>query len=140
MIEIPVSPGELLDKISILEIKQSRLKSDEQLTHVQHELDMLNRVRSENLETKSPLTTLMEELKRINLELWEIEDDIRLREREEDFGETFVALARAVYIKNDARSAVKRRINDLLESPIVEEKSYTEYWKESSSGEDRQAE
>lgn len=122
--EVPISAGELLDKISILEIKLERLTDKTQLANVRKELDLLYDVRREALAVSKEAEKLAAELRGVNEELWKIEDDIRLCERQGDFGERFIELARAVYQKNDRRSVIKRQINELLRSPIVEEKSY----------------
>jgi len=120
----PVSAGELLDKITILEIKQQRLASEAGRGNVRHELLLLEAIRQASLPASAELAALTAELKRINEQLWEIEDAIRLCERAGDFGERFVGLARSVYQSNDRRSALKRQINTLLGSALVEEKSY----------------
>ena len=124
---IPVSAGELLDKISILEIKAERITSPEKLAHVQHELALLRQVRDEAQLTGSSVELLARHLKTINETLWNIEDDIRECERHKDFGEKFVALARDVYTTNDRRSKTKHEINFLTSSGIVEVKSYAQY-------------
>lgn len=123
-IGIEISPGELIDKISILEIKSERIQDQKKLAHVRRELETLNRSRSENLPDNNEIVALFTELKAINEQLWEIEDDIRLLEKASDFGDAFVALARSVYITNDRRARVKRAIDELLESDIGEVKSY----------------
>lgn len=127
MILIPASYGELIDKITILEIKKARLTSGEKVRHVEEELTALCRVRDEALASSAETVSLADELMHINERLWEIEDAIRKCEAEADFGPTFVELARAVYKHNDRRSILKRRINELLNSEIVEEKSYEAY-------------
>jgi hypothetical protein len=127
MILIPASYGELIDKITILEIKKARLTSSEKIHHVEEELKALCRVRDEAFGACDETASLTEELMRINEMLWEIEDAIRKCEAEANFGPTFVELARAVYKHNDRRSVLKRRINELLNSDIVEEKSYAAY-------------
>jgi hypothetical protein len=127
LISVNVSAGELVDKITILEIKASRLADAEKCRHVRQELEMLHTVRDRALEPSPPLTELSDELKYINLELWRIEDEIRLHEQKKDFGPEFIELARAVYRSNDRRSELKRQINALLGSALVEEKSYPAY-------------
>ena len=126
-ISVEISPGELLDKISILEIKMERINDAGKLKNIGVELETLSRSRDEAVPASEDITTLYAKLKSINEELWEIEDDIRDCERSKDFGETFVKLARAVYFTNDKRSDVKRQINENLGSVLVEEKSYAAY-------------
>jgi hypothetical protein len=126
-IHIEVGPGELIDKLTILEIKQARITDPAKLANVTTELASLARTRDQAIAPSPALDALTAELKRINQQLWDIEDDIRACERARDFGPRFVALARAVYHHNDQRAATKRRINDLLSSTIVEEKSYAGY-------------
>ena len=124
---IPVSPGELLDKITILEIKSERIESVEKRSNVSKELGMLNKVWADMIRDDADITAMRIELKSINETLWEIEDDIRKEEYNKQSGERFVELARSVYITNDQRSDVKKRINIQLKSEIVEEKSYEDY-------------
>jgi len=124
---IDVSPGELIDKITILEIKLTRLPEGPARANVAHEHDVLERVRAKSLSLSAELTRLTSELRAVNERLWIIEDDIRDCERAKDFGAKFIELARAVYRENDQRAALKRQINVLLGSRIVEEKSYTKY-------------
>ena len=127
MIRIDVGPGELVDKLTILEIKAARIADAGKRANVELELATLRRARDEAIVPSPALAALTAELKRINEALWDIEDDIRACERAQDFGPRFVALARSVYRHNDQRAAVKRRINELLSSTIVEEKSYAQY-------------
>ena len=123
-LRIPVSPGELVDKITILEIKSERLTDPQQLRNVTRELGLLRReLQQPGLETPV-LQRLADQLREVNSELWRVEDDLRERERHSDFGASFIASARAVYQHNDRRAEIKRRINIELESDIVEEKSY----------------
>lgn len=124
---VPVSWGEVIDKITILEIKAGRLTDPAKCANVARELAELVAVRDREFPGHDGLARLAAELKVINEELWVVEDDIRACERAKAFGERFVALARAVYVTNDRRAAVKRRINDLLGSTLVEEKSYAPY-------------
>ncbi len=126
-ISVDVSPGELIDKITILEIKLERIKDEAKLANVRVEYDTLTVSRDEAIPSSQELDVLTDRLKKINETLWEIEDDIRDQERAKDFGETFIKLARAVYFTNDDRSNVKRDINTLLGSKLVEEKSYAAY-------------
>ncbi|MDD3446024.1 MAG: DUF6165 family protein [Zavarzinia sp.] len=125
---VPVSWGELWDKITILELKMKHLSSAEALRNVEVELKLLGKVVADaNAAAIDGLDALVDELRAVNGQLWVIEDDIREEERKKDFGEKFVSLARSVYFRNDERAAVKRRINKLLASEIVEEKSYAAY-------------
>lgn len=120
---VPVSWGELLDKTSILEIKRDRIARPQARANVQREHGLLRQVCGQALGSPK-VAALFERLKAVNVELWEIEDAIREQEAKGDFGATFVALARSVYIKNDLRAVVKREINALLDSELIEEKSY----------------
>lgn len=124
---IPISPGELLDKITILQIKAERIGDPTKVANVRAELDMLTRVWNEQVDDDATLTALSAELKSINESLWEIEDDIRDEERNQRFDERFIELARAVYVTNDRRADAKKRVNLHLNSSIVEEKSYQDY-------------
>ena len=120
---VPVSWGELLDKITILEIKRARLPAGGALLNVEREHDLLLQAAAEVLPLPC-LAPLIDRLRRINETLWEIEDAIREQEAEARFGPRFVALARSVYVTNDSRAAIKRDINLLLGCDLVEEKSY----------------
>ena len=124
---IPIAPGELIDKITILEIKQERINTQTKLINVKKELDALTQACNESITTSEKLKKLTIELKAVNESLWDIEDEIRCCERLKDFGDKFIKLARAVYVTNDKRMEIKRAINDLLGSPIIEEKSYAAY-------------
>jgi hypothetical protein len=124
---IPISPGELLDKITILQIKAERITDPVKVTNVKTELEMLSKVWDESVESDDVIKALSAELKSINARLWEIEDDIRDEERNRRFGERFVELARAVYVTNDERANAKKKVNLHLNSSIVEEKSYQDY-------------
>ena len=126
-IQIPISPGELLDKITILQIKAERISDADKVANVKTELDLLTRVWDDAVEMDDTLRDLTAELKSINEALWEIEDDIRDEERNKRFGERFIELARAVYVTNDDRAAAKKKVNLHLNSTIVEEKSYQDY-------------
>lgn len=126
-VSVDVAPGELIDKITILEIKLERIDDEQKLSNVRIEFDTLIKARDEAIPASESLDELTAELKRINETLWEVEDDIRDCERAKDFGETFIKLARAVYVTNDKRMEVKRRVNDLLGSRLIEEKSYAAY-------------
>ena len=126
-IKTAISPGELLDKISILEIKNDKITDSGKRQNVSKELDILTQTKSKHIRENETISHLYQKLKEINLKLWTIEDDIRDCERNKDFSDTFVQLARAVYITNDDRAAVKKEINLFLGSQIVEEKSYASY-------------
>ena len=126
-VTIEIAPGELVDKLTILEIKKANIKDSEKHKNVSIELDVLTTFFSEQVPQSDRLDELKRELKEINQRLWKIEDDIRDCEREQDFSQTFIQLARAVYRTNDQRAAVKKEINTWLGSSIVEEKSYADY-------------
>jgi hypothetical protein len=124
---VPVSPGELLDKITILRIKSARMSDAGKLANVRHELALLEQTwRTVVPQERHPLAD-EQALTAVNTRLWVIEDDIRLQEAAQDFGPRFIELARAVYVENDERAAIKKRINVALGSTIVEEKSYRPY-------------
>ncbi len=123
----PVSPGELLDKLTILDIKSERIEDADKLANIALEKRLLEKVwRESGLETEE-IVRLRAQLKTINEQLWEIEDDIRDEERARRFEDRFIELARAVYVTNDQRSSIKKAINLALGSNIVEEKSYSDY-------------
>ncbi len=124
---IPISPGELLDKITILQIKAERISDSAKVANVKTELDLLSKVWNETVEADAEISALTAELKSINETLWEIEDDIRDEERNRRFGDRFIELARAVYVTNDDRANAKKKVNLHLNSSIVEEKSYQDY-------------
>lgn len=124
---VKVAPGELLDKITILQIKEERVKDEAKLTNIRHELAELQNVQTSEVPQSDELSRLFAELKAVNMRLWDIEDDIRDCERNKDFGPKFVELARSVYFQNDQRAKLKRQVNELLGSEIVEEKSYQAY-------------
>ena len=126
-INVPISPGELVDKITILEIKKEFIKNDNKLKNINHEYDLLMQIYTTQISKTEGISELKNKLKEINLELWKIEDDIRDCEREKSFSDTFIELARSVYFTNDRRSKVKLEINLLLNSNLVEEKSYKDY-------------
>ena len=156
-VSVEVSPGELIDKITILEIKAARIGDPAKLDNIHYELGKLTAVRDDDLPASAALgrltsdlrainarlwdiedeirdcerhgqfARLTAELKQVNERLWEIEDDIRECERDKDFGDKFVELARGVYANNDKRSRLKRDINKLLGSRLIEEKSYAAY-------------
>ena len=119
-----IGSGELIDKITILQIKSARIHDTDKLKNVTHELSVLNATRDRHLRGIGGLDALAGRLKTLNETLWDIEDDIRFCEEKKDFGPKFVALARSVYVTNDKRAAVKREINILTGATIIEEKSY----------------
>jgi Family of unknown function (DUF6165) len=124
-IRAPISIGELIDKISILEIKTERIVEPSKLRNVELELKVLNEIKSVARLNRPDMIPFAEELKSINMELWDIENEIRELEARQDFGERFVVLARSVYLTNDRRARVKQKINVEYDSDIVEEKSYS---------------
>ena len=126
LINTPISLGELLDKISILIIKQKNITDDAKLDHVKKELDFLQKTLM-NYVQKEEINNYLENLININSKLWNIEDDIRECERKKLFDQTFIDLARSVYFTNDERAKVKNDINKTFGSELVEVKSYEEY-------------
>lgn len=126
-IRVEIAPGELIDKITILEIKSERMTDADKLRNVRTELATLVTSRDRAIASSERLEELTRQLKQVNESLWHIEDDIRDCERAQDFSEKFVELARSVYKNNDRRSALKRQINELLGSQLIEEKSYAPY-------------
>lgn len=126
-IKVPVSPGEVLDKITILEIKSERMSDPDKVHNVKAELALLQDTWNENIRDTREIQSLHAQLKEINETLWEIEDDIRDKERAKEFDDRFIELARAVYVTNDKRSRVKKELNLHLGSEIIEEKSYQDY-------------
>jgi hypothetical protein len=124
---VPISWGELMDKITILEIKSERLTAPAALQNVQRELRLLGNVTSELVPPPPRLLELKANLRAVNLRLWEIENAIRGKEAQKLFDEEFIELARSVYIMNDERARIKRNINLLLNSRIIEEKQYPHY-------------
>ena len=124
---IPISPGELLDKITILQIKSERISDATKVANVRTELGMLEQVWSDTVKDDEQIRALSSKLKSINEALWEIEDDIRDEERNKRFSDRFIELARAVYVTNDERANAKKKVNLHLNSSIVEEKSYQDY-------------
>ena len=124
---VPISPGELLDKITILRIKAARMTDAQKLTNVRAELDALDATWKASGAAAAAVADDEAALQKVNEQLWDIEDRIRELEREKRFDAEFIELARAVYITNDERAAIKKRINSALGSRLVEEKSYKEY-------------
>ncbi|HNY15660.1 MAG TPA: DUF6165 family protein [Bacteroidales bacterium] len=122
--KIEVSNGEIIDKLTIIQIKLERIKDDAKLKNLRREFDILTEAASSILSTSDPL---YKSLYDVNCELWDIEDHIRDLERNKDFGKDFTETARSVYIKNDRRSEIKRMINIKTSSGLIEEKSYEKY-------------
>ena len=122
-----ISVGELLDKISILEIKQKNIKDEQKIKIISKELESLNYSLKKDVHITDEIKSLYEDLKKINIKLWNIEDGKRDCERNGDFGEKFIQLARSVYIENDQRAKIKNKINVLSGSNISEVKSHDEY-------------
>ncbi|MBR0345183.1 MAG: hypothetical protein IJI03_07980 [Rudaea sp.] len=123
----PMSSGELIDKITILESTSAQIRDAGKLAHVRTELDLLNAIWAASPASKTDISTERAQLKAVNEALWDIEDRIRLKEKAQAFDAEFIELARAVYIRNDERAAVKKTINIKLGSKLVEEKSYQDY-------------
>ncbi len=124
---IPISWGELFDKITILIIKNNRISDPGKLKNIRHELNLLTAIRDADITWSETLEILVGSLQQVNEELWDIEDSIRICEKNKRFGSRFIELARAVYITNDRRAKLKSDINNLLGSEVVEEKSYQAY-------------
>ena len=124
---VRISWGELLDRITILEIKVQRLNSQAATEKVRHELAILSSAADEILSEQPHLIALKEQLKSVNEVLWDIEDKIRAKEAAKSFDQHFIELARSVYINNDKRGDLKGQINTLLNSDFAEEKQYTSY-------------
>lgn len=124
---VEVAPGELIDKITILDIKLARIADPQKRRNVAFELSRLTEARTALAALGDGLDALTADLRRVNEALWDIEDAIRDCERDQDFGPTFIDLARRVYKTNDRRAELKRRINELCGSHIIEEKSYAAY-------------
>ena len=127
IITVPVSVGEVVDKVTILEIKSERISDSEKLRNVANELDALRPLVSGGVFDSAELVALTDGLRAVNGELWDIEDDIRAEEAAGRFGERFIELARAVYVTNDRRAELKKKINIATGSQLLEEKSYEDY-------------
>lgn len=127
LIQVPVSYGELIDKITILEIKSQQIADPAKLANVRTELDLLNGTWSAHPASHTDIADERARLLAVNEALWDIEDRIRLKEKAQAFDAEFIELARSVYFRNDERAAVKREINLKLGSQLVEEKSYQDY-------------
>ena len=126
-ITIPVSSGELVDKISILKIKRRKIVNKSKLQNINKELSLLNKIYKNNFKKNKKILLYEKELIKINKTLWNIEDKIRFFESKKSFNKRFIDLARAVYKNNDQRSKIKKKINKLTGSYLVEEKSYKSY-------------
>ena len=122
-----ISAGELLDKISILEIKREKIKNKANQEEINKEYKILKEVESTSIKLTDKLKNLFKEIKEVNQNLWDIEDKIRFCEKNKDFGKNFIELARGVYLNNDKRSKIKSEINKVLMSNIKEVKEYVQY-------------
>ena len=122
-----ISAGELLDKLSILEIKLNKIKNPALLKEIKKDYNIINEAKNKNINSSNEINVLYKDLKKINEQLWEIEDKIRLCEKNSDFKDKFIQLARDVYLENDKRSKIKLEINKILGSNIREVKQYTQY-------------
>ena len=122
-----ISAGELLDKISILEIKLDKIKDKENLYEIDKEYKSLNETKKSHLEITPDIQNLIDQLKNVNIKLWSIEDEKRICEKNKDFNDKFIELSRNVYINNDKRAKIKSEINKLLGSNIKEVKKYANY-------------
>ena len=122
-----ISAGELLDKISILEIKIDKIKSKDKQDEIKKEYKLLKEAQNLNIEDSKDIKELFDEIKKVNLNLWIIEDKIRICEKNKNFGKEFIELSRSVYLNNDKRAIIKFQINDLLGSNIREVKEYADY-------------
>ena len=127
LINTPVSFGELIDKVTILEIKAERIGDAAKVANVRRELELLNATWAAHPAAATDISELRAALKIVNERLWVIEDDIRIKEKRQEFDEVFIRLARSVYFENDERARIKRAINERLGSTLVEEKSYQDY-------------
>ena len=127
MIKVVLSVGELIDKITILQLKMKFIKNKKQLNNVSNELETLKPLLKENNLETPKINGLFAELYEINLKLWKIEDKIREKERQSDFKDEFISLARSVYFTNDKRAEIKKKINLISGSELIEEKSYAKY-------------
>jgi phenylalanyl-tRNA synthetase alpha subunit len=127
VIETPVSFGELIDKMTILQIKLQEIRDEAKLANVRNELELLETTWANHAASKTDITDETGRLLAVNKRLWDIEDRIRVKEKAQEFDNDFVQLARSVYFENDERAAVKREINVKLGSTLVEEKSYQDY-------------
>ena len=124
-----ISPGELLDKISILEIKLEKVKDKDRQKRIKIEYDILKKVQNSSIEMSDKIKDLYRSVSNVNNKLWDIEDKIRICEQNKNFGENFIELARGVYFNNDKRAKLKNEINEILKSNIREVKQFVDYFK-----------
>ena len=124
-----ISPGELLDKISILEIKLEKVKDKDRQKRIKTEYDILKKVQNSSIEMSDKIKDLYRSVSNVNIKLWDIEDKIRICEQNKDFGKNFIELARGVYFNNDKRAKLKNEINEILKSNIREIKQFVDYFK-----------
>ena len=126
-LKVPISLGELIDKITILRIKSNKINSNEAQKNIKLELEKLEHILNETMLINTNLKNFETKLSKINQSLWDIEDQLREKEKEKKFDKKFISLARMVYYKNDERAKIKRMINKNFGSELIEEKSYTQY-------------
>ena len=124
-----ISPGELLDKISIIEIKLEKVKDKDRQKRIKIEYDILKKVQNSSIEMSDKIKDLYRSVSNVNIKLWDIEDKIRICEQNKDFGKNFIELARGVYFNNDKRAKLKNEINEILKSNIREIKQFVDYFK-----------
>ena len=122
-----ISPGELLDKISILEIKIEKVKDKNSLEEIKKEYKILKEIQTSSIEITGEIKDLFQSVKNVNVKLWNIEDKLRICEKNKDFDKNFIELARGVYFANDERAELKSKINKMLKSNIIEIKQYDNY-------------
>ena len=122
-----ISPGELLDKISILEIKLEKVKDKKSQEKIKKEYKILKEIQTGSIKMTDKIKNLFQSVKNVNIKLWDIEDKLRIYEKNKDFGENFIELARGVYFKNDERAKFKNEINEIFGSNIREVKQYVDY-------------
>ena len=128
-LKVPISLGELIDKITILRIKSNKINSNEAQNNIRLELEKLEHILNETMSINTNLKNFEIKLSKINQYLWDIEDQLREKEKEKKFDKKFISLARMVYYKNDERAKIKRMINKNFGSELIEEKSYTQYYR-----------
>ena len=124
-----ISPGELLDKISILEIKLEKIKDKNSQKKIKREYKILKKIQNSSIEMSDKIKDLYRSVSNVNIKLWDIEDKIRICEQNKNFGENFIELARGVYFNNDKRAKLKNEINEILKSNIREVKQFVDYFK-----------
>ena len=124
-----ISPGDLLDKISILEIKLEKVKDKDRQKRIKNEYDILKKVQNSSIKMSDKIKDLYRSVSNVNIKLWDIEDKIRICEQNKDFGKNFIELARGVYFNNDKRAKLKNEINEILKSNIREIKQFVDYFK-----------